>query len=93
MYEKRNDLFDVTNGAYDEAEVCELVGTFVLYQHCQKFDKKDSSLNGNDGLVVHTNISRPKSVKTTKTFPALFLQNDLKIVFQYNMQIIDYLGV
>lgn len=82
MYEKRNDLFDVTNGPYDGAKVCELVGTFVLYQHCQKFDKKDISLNGHDGLVVHTNINRPKSVKFTKTFPALFLQNDLKSVFQ-----------
>ena len=28
--EKRWLLFDVTMGAYDEAEVCELVGTFSL---------------------------------------------------------------
>lgn len=46
--------------------VCESVGTFVLYQHCQKIDKKDISLNGDDGLVVHTNISRPKLVKIKK---------------------------
>ena len=30
MNEKRGGLFDVAMGAYDGAEVCELVGTFLL---------------------------------------------------------------
>ena len=82
MYEKRNDLLDITNGAYDGAEVHELVGNFLLSQHSQKIDKKDINLNGDHGLVVHKKINIHKSVKLTKTLPALFLQNDLKTVFQ-----------
>ena len=82
MYEKRNDLLDITNGAYERAEVYELVGDFLLCQHSQKIGKKNISLNGDHGLVVHKKINIPKSVKLTKTLPALFLQNDLKIVFQ-----------
>ena len=36
MDEEKGDLFDVTMGAYDGAEVCELVGTFLL-QKISKF--------------------------------------------------------
>ena len=33
-------LFDVTMGAYDGAEVCELVGNYLLYELSQLFEKK-----------------------------------------------------
>ena len=36
---KKDGLFDVTMGAYDGAEVCELVGTFLLDKICEKYEK------------------------------------------------------
>ena len=36
---KSTNLFDVTMGAYDGAEVCELVGLFLLNMLSNKFDK------------------------------------------------------
>ena len=35
-------LFDVTKGAYDGAEVYELVGSFLLYQLSSKYNNKTS---------------------------------------------------
>ena len=34
-------LFDVTIGAYNGGQVCELAGSFLLYQISNKDDKKD----------------------------------------------------
>ena len=36
---KESGLFDVTMRAYDGAEVCELVGNFLLYASSLKYDK------------------------------------------------------
>ena len=33
-------LFDVTMGAYSSVEVCELVGSFLLYQLLNKYNKR-----------------------------------------------------
>ena len=48
--EKQSGLFDVTMGAYDGAEVCELVGTYMLYLKSEKYNKKDFRLHYDDGL-------------------------------------------
>ena len=37
---KGETLFDVTMGAYDGAEICELVGCFILSTLPDKFNKK-----------------------------------------------------
>ena len=41
---KESGLFDVTMGAYDGAEVCELVGSFLLYALLLKYDKTNIGL-------------------------------------------------
>ena len=38
---KEDGLFDVTMGAYERVEVCELVGTFLLYKFSLKYNKKN----------------------------------------------------
>ena len=42
---KSSNLFDVTMGAFDGAEVCELVGTFLLNKISQKYNKNSAILN------------------------------------------------
>ena len=44
MDEKRGHLFDVAMGAYDGAEICELVGTFLLEKIRKICDKGDIGL-------------------------------------------------
>ena len=41
---KDSGLFDVTMGAYDGAEVCELVGTVLLYKLYLKYNKNNIGL-------------------------------------------------
>ena len=91
---KRNSgLFDVTMGAYDGAEVCELVGNYLLYELSKLYEKKDIGLYRDDGLAVFKNKSGPESEKIKKSIQAIFRENELKITIQCNLKIVDYLDV
>ena len=50
-------LFDVAMGAYDSAEVRELVGTFLLEKVSEICNKCDIGLYRDDGLAVFRNKS------------------------------------
>ena len=60
---KQSALFDVTMGAYDGAEVCELVGTYMLFLISEKYNKKDFGLYRDDGLGVVRNKCGPVTEK------------------------------
>ena len=47
---KKDGLFNVTMGAYNEAEVCELVGTFSLDKISAEYDKNSIGLYHDNGL-------------------------------------------
>ena len=49
---KKQGLFDVSMGAYHGAEVCELVGTYMLNVLSKKYNKNDFGLYRDDGLAV-----------------------------------------
>ena len=52
---KKDGLFDVKMGPYDGAEVCELVGTFLLDKIRVKYDKNSIGLYRDNGLSVFKN--------------------------------------
>ena len=56
---KQGGLFDVSMGAYDGAEVCELVGTYMLNLLSKKYNKNNFGLYRDDGLTVLKNKSGP----------------------------------
>ena len=90
---KEGGLFDVTMGAFDGAEVCELVGNYLLYQLSLKFIKNDIGLYRDDGLGVLKNKSGPEAEKIKKEIQKLFKDNQLSITIQCNLKIVDYLDV
>jgi len=90
---KDGGLFDVTMGAYDGAEVCELVGTYLLYLIGQKYDKRNIGLYRDDGLAVFKNRSGPQNERIKKVLQKVFKDKGLDIVIQCNMKIVDYLDV
>ena len=90
---KDSGLFDVTMGAYDGAEVCELVGTFLLYKLSLKYNKNDIGLYRDDGLAIFKNISGPKLEKVKNDIQKLFKGNGLDIVIQCNMKTVNFLDV
>ena len=91
--EKDRGLFDVTMGAYDGAEVCELVVTFLLYKLSLKYNKNDIGLYRDDGLAIFKNISGSKSNKIKKNIQKLFKKNQSDIFIQCNMKMVNYLDV
>ena len=90
---KGDDLFDVTMGAYDGAEVCELVGCFILSSLPAKYKKEDIGLYRDDGLAIFKNLSGPQSERIKKDFQKIFKSHDLEIVIQCNMKSVNYLDV
>ena len=86
-------LFDVTMGAYGGAEVCDLVGTYLLSLIAEKYNKNDIGLYRDDGLASFKNTSQPKNEKIKKVFQRIFKSKGLDIVIQRNMKVVDYLDV
>ncbi|KXJ25355.1 hypothetical protein AC249_AIPGENE10664 [Exaiptasia diaphana] len=62
---KSNSSFDVTMGSYDGAEICELVGLFILNDLCT-YGKDNIGLYRDDGLAIFRNISGPQAERTRK---------------------------
>ena len=88
-----SELFYVTMGAYDGAEVCELVGNYLLYELSKLYEKKNIGLYRDDGVAVFKNKSGPESEKIRKSIQAKFRENELKITIQCNLKIVDHLDV
>ena len=54
---KESGLFEVTMGAYDGVEVCELVVSFLFYALSLEYNETNIGLYRDDGLAVFTNVS------------------------------------
>ena len=89
---KQSGLLDVTMGAYDGAEVCELVGTYMLLLISEEDNKKDFRLYRDDGLGVVKNKKGPETEKIRKNIQKI-CKNKLDIVIQCNMKLVNYLDV
>ena len=90
---KESRLFDVTMGAYDGAEVCELVGSFLLHAVSLKYNKRNTGLYRDDRLTVFRNVSGSHCEKIKKDFQKLFQQHSLKLIIKCNLKIVDFLDV
>ena len=69
---KESGLFDVMMGAYDAAEVCELVEIFILYQLSRICKKNYIGLYRDNGLAVFRHTNGPQEEKIKKHFQIIF---------------------
>ena len=81
---KGESNFDISMGAYDGPEVCELIGIFMLSLLSKHINKNHIGLCGDDGLAILKNSSRPEAEKLKKKFQKLF--KDLDIIVQCNLK-------
>ena len=86
-------LFDVTMGSYDGAEVCELVGLFILYTLSQIVGVNNIGLYRDDGLAILENSSGPESERMKKNIINVFQQHGLKITADTNLIQTNFLDV
>ena len=75
-------------GAFDGAEVCELVGSFLLNEISKTYAKNDIGLYRDDGLAIFRNKSGPQSERIKKHIQSIFKSKGLDIVIQSNIKII-----
>ena len=67
---------------YDGAEICELVGLFILFKFQQLNKIKNSGLYRDDGLAVVKNMSGPQSEKVKKELQVLFKKFGLNLIIE-----------
>ena len=90
---KKQGLFDVSMCAYDGAEACELVGTYMLLLLSKKYNKNDFRIYRNDGLAILKNKSGPQSDQAKKNIQKIFKEHGLEIIIRCNRKIVNYLDV
>ena len=90
---KQGRLFNVSMGAYDGAQVCELVGIYMLNVFSKKYNKNDFRLYQDDGLAVLKNKSGSQSEQVKKNIQKIFKEHGLDIIIQCNMKVVNYLDV
>ena len=88
-----SNMFDVTMGSFDGAEVCELIGRFLLDNLSEKYGKNNVGLYRDDGLVLLKNASRPQSERTTKDITREFKRQGLNIYISADLKICNFLDV
>ena len=90
---KDNPEFDVTMGRYDSAELCELVGLYLLDLLTKEFGKQNIGLYRDDGSSCFENISGPDSERIKKNLFKIFKCNGLSITLECNLIVTDFLDV
>ena len=88
-----NEDFDVPMGCYDGAEVCELVGSFILNKLTSIINKSNIGLYRDGGLGIVQNVSKPEIERKKKTIVKIFKGCGLSITIQCNLNIVDFLNV
>ena len=93
VWQRKDSLFDVTMGAPDGAEVCELVGVYLLHKLSNVIQPKATGLYRDDGLIMLKNSNGPCMEKTRKQLFAIFKNEGLKITVSPPSDSVDFLDV
>lgn len=86
-----SNLFDVTMGSFDGAEVCELVGLYLLFSMRKLKLIDDVGLYRDDGLAIIRNQPGNITDRIRKNLIKLFQENNLKITVDLNLTQTDFL--
>ena len=88
-----NNMFDITMGSYDGAEICELVGLFLLNTLSKKYGLNNIGLYRDDGLALFKQTSGPQAERTRKEITKTFKNHGLSITIQSNLKTVNFLDV
>ena len=84
--------FDVTMGSYDGAEVCELVGLYMLHLLSNCFDQKDLGLYRDDGITAQS-LTRKQADKARKYIIRVLKSCGFGITIEIMLLQTDFLDV
>ena len=89
---KNGGKFDITMGGFHGAEVCDLVGLYLLSQLAEILPKGWIALYRDDGLAVSS--ASPRQVELIKKkICRIFERNGLSITIEANLKIVNFLDI
>ena len=80
-------------GSFDGAEVCELVGLFLLHSMQEKFPSVNFGLYRDDGMGAYAELPGPATERMRKDIIKLFRENDLNITIDMGLSEVNFLDV
>ena len=80
-------------GSYDEEEICELIGIYILSHLSNIIDKNNCGLSRDDGLLVFYNVNGQQIDRTRKSFTQLFTDIGFLIDIETNLKIVNFLDI
>ena len=89
---KQGGIFDITMGSFHGAEICDLVGLYLLSQLVQVLPKGQIGLYRDDGLAVSSASCRQNDI-IKKKICKIFEENGLSITIDVNVKIVNFLDV
>ena len=90
---KDKSSFDVTMRSFDGAEICKIVGLYLLDKLSNLLGKENVGLYRDDGLAAINSCSGPVLDRTRKNIIALFKKEGLNITIETNLAETDFLDV
>ena len=90
---ENGNLYDVTMGSYNGAEICELVGLYLLHELNKNIKDQHLRLYRHDGLAIINNKSGPIIERINKNISTIFQNNGLKITTESNLLLTDFLDI
>lgn len=85
--------FDVSMGAFDGAEVCELVGLYVLHLIKTKLRMTNVGLYRDDGLAVLKSKSGSEADRIRKNLIKMLKSLGLQITVELNLKTVNFLDI
>ena len=93
LKKSRNEEFDLSMGCFDGAEVCGLVGVYILHLLRTIMRKENVGLYRDDGLGILRNSSGPENECKRKQIIQIFKSCGLNITVKTNLKKVDFLDV
>ena len=90
---KEGTGFNVTIGAYDGAEICELIGIFMLPLQGTNYDSENIGWYRDDGSSIFRKVSGPDLEKIKKYIQKIFKKKVLDVIIEGSTKIVNYLDV
>ena len=92
LVQRKMRVFDVTRVSFDGAEICELVGLYILHLLSSKFNKDQVGLFRDDGLAAFE-LSGPQSDRAIKDIVQIFKDCGLRVTIEILLHQTDFLDV
>ena len=73
-------------GCYDEAEIFELIGTYLLYQINSVISKENIGMYRDNRPGIFKNMSGPKEERKKKYLPRIFKSNKLSVTVRAGLK-------